>query len=177
MMENIKQIIREEDGIRAEAASKIKAAVKRNENKNGIQNVKSILNKRIAARKTQDELKDISETDNKVNNAASTLQATMRGATQRKQDRAVTNMGNLTDLLNETAQYGNSQAVLKEYATKRQNIRNFGKLVSNKVKTINMVATKGDVIEGRAAEILQAITRRKAEKGLVNKKWKMQAMY
>jgi hypothetical protein len=51
--------------------------------------------------------------------------------------------GNLTDLLNETAQYGNSQAVLNEYATKRQNISNFGKLVSNKVKTINMVATKG----------------------------------
>jgi hypothetical protein len=33
-----------------------------------------------------------------------------------------------------------------------------------------MVATKGNVIEGRAAEILQAMTRRKAEKGLVNKK-------
>ena len=54
---------------------------------------------------------------------------------------------------------------------KRKNISNFGKLVSNKVKTANMIATKGDVIEGRAAEILQAMTKRKAnEKTIVNKK-------
>jgi len=81
MMDNIKQIIREEDGIRAEAANKIKAAVKRNENKNGIQSVKSILNKRIAARKTeiQDELKDIFETDNKVKNAATKIQSVVKG--------------------------------------------------------------------------------------------------
>jgi hypothetical protein len=52
--------------------------VKRNENKSGIQAVKSILNKRIAARKTQDELRDIFETDNKVNNAATKIQNAVR---------------------------------------------------------------------------------------------------
>ena len=104
-------------------------------------------------------------------NAAAKLQAAARGAVQRKQDKAVTNMGNLTDLLNETTQYGNSQAVLNDYAAKRQNISNFGKLVSNKVKTANMIATKGDVVEGRAAEILQAMAKSKiSEKGLSNKK-------
>ncbi len=51
MMDNIRKIIREEDGIRAEAASKIKARIKANENKNGIEAMKSLLNKRIAAKK------------------------------------------------------------------------------------------------------------------------------
>ena len=40
-------------------------------------------------------------------------------------------MGNLTDQLNETLQYGKSQAVLNEYAAKRQNISNFGALARN----------------------------------------------
>jgi hypothetical protein len=48
------------------------------------------------------------------------IQAAAKGAIQRKQDRAVTNIANLTDQLNETVQYGNSQKVLKEYAEKRQ---------------------------------------------------------
>jgi hypothetical protein len=78
-MDNTKQIISEEDGIRAEAASKIKAAVKRNENKNDIQSMKSILNKRIEANKFKDELKDIFETDNKINNAAIKIQNAVRG--------------------------------------------------------------------------------------------------
>ena len=51
MMDNIRQIIAEEDGIRAKAASKIKAAIKRNENKPGIEAMKSLLNKRIASTK------------------------------------------------------------------------------------------------------------------------------
>jgi hypothetical protein len=51
MMDNIKQIIAEEDGIRAKAASKIKAAIKRNENRPAIESMKSLLNKRIAATK------------------------------------------------------------------------------------------------------------------------------
>ena len=55
------------------------------------------------------------------------------------------------------------------HCRKQQNINNFEKLVNNKVKTADMVATKKDIIECRAAEILQAMTRRKAEKGLVNK--------
>ena len=33
-----------------------------------------------------------------------------------------------------------------------------------------MVATKKDIIAGRAAEILQAMTRRKNEKALINKR-------
>ena len=123
-----------------------------------------------AMKRTQPEAKALKEHYKKVDSVAK-LQAAARGAVQRKKDSAVTNMGNLTDLLNETTQYGNSQAVLNEYATKRQNISNFGKLVSNKVKTANMIATKGDVVEGRAAEILQAMAKRKiSEKGLSNKK-------
>ena len=59
------------------------------------------------------------------------IQAAAKGAIQRKKDRAVTNMGNLTDQLNETVQYGNTQKVLKEYAEKRQNISNFGALARN----------------------------------------------
>ena len=51
MMDNIKQIIREEDGIRAEAVSKIKARIRANANKNGIASMKSLLDKRIAAKK------------------------------------------------------------------------------------------------------------------------------
>jgi hypothetical protein len=60
--------------------------------------------------------------------ASAKLQAAAKGAIQRKQDRAVTNMGNLTDQLNETLQYGKSQTVLNEFSAKRQNISNFGKL-------------------------------------------------
>jgi hypothetical protein len=45
MMENIRQIITEEDGKRAKAASKIQAFVKRNENKPEIDAMKSILTK------------------------------------------------------------------------------------------------------------------------------------
>ena len=37
-------------------------------------------------------------------------------------------MSNLTEQLNQTVQYGNSQAVLNEFATKRQSISNLGKL-------------------------------------------------
>ena len=51
MMDNIKQIIREEDGIRAEAVSKIKARIRANANKNDIASMKSLLDKRIAAKK------------------------------------------------------------------------------------------------------------------------------
>ena len=46
MMYSIRKIITEEDGIRAEAASKIKAIAKRNENKRGVDAVKSILSKK-----------------------------------------------------------------------------------------------------------------------------------
>ena len=49
MMENIRQIITEEDGKRAKAASKIQAIVKRNENKPKIDAMKSILTERIEA--------------------------------------------------------------------------------------------------------------------------------
>jgi signal-transduction protein with cAMP-binding, CBS, and nucleotidyltransferase domain len=66
MMDNIRQIIAEEDGIRAKAASKIKAAIRRNENQQGIEAMKSLLNKRIAERKVQDELKDVFETEQKI---------------------------------------------------------------------------------------------------------------
>jgi len=49
-------------------------------------------------------------------------------------------------------------------------INNLEELVNNKVKMANIVATKKDIIEGRAAEILQAAARRKTEKGLMNKR-------
>jgi hypothetical protein len=91
--------------IRNEAASRIKGAIKR----------------------TFPGPKVIKNHYKKVD-ASIKIQAAAKGAIQRKQDRAVTNMANLTDQLNETLQYGNSQKVLKEYAEKRQNISNFGKL-------------------------------------------------
>ena len=60
--------------------------------------------------------------------ASTKIKAALKGAIQRKQDRAGINMSNLTEQLNQTVQYGNSQAVLNEFATKRQSISNLGKL-------------------------------------------------
>ena len=88
----------------------------------------------------------------------------------RKKDRAMQNFQKLTENLGDTIQYGKTQEALNAYQAKQQNINNFEKLVNNKVKTANMVATKKDIIAGRAAEILQAMARRKSEKGLVNRK-------
>jgi hypothetical protein len=93
---------------RKKAASKIYAAIKR----------------------TYPAPKMIKEYYKKID-ASTKLQAAAKGAIQRKQDRAVANMANLTDQLKETVQYGNSQAVLNEYAAKRQNISNFGALARN----------------------------------------------
>jgi hypothetical protein len=70
----------------------------------------------------------VNQSETRKKAASTKLQAAAKGAIQRKQDRAVTNMANLTDQLKETVQYGNSQAVLNEYTAKRQNISNFGKL-------------------------------------------------
>jgi hypothetical protein len=55
-----------------------------------------------ATKRTRPAPKMIKEHYKKVD-ASAKLQATMRGTIQRKQDRAVTNLGNLTDILNETA--------------------------------------------------------------------------
>jgi hypothetical protein len=52
--------------------------------------------------------------------AVSKIKAALKGAIQRKQDGAGIDMSNLTEQLNQTVQYGNSQAVLNEFATKRQ---------------------------------------------------------
>ncbi len=87
-MDNIRQIIAEEDGIRAEAASKIKAALKRNKNKPGIDAVKSLLNERIAAKKVQDELKDVFETEKKT-------RATTKLQTQKIEDDAATTIASI----------------------------------------------------------------------------------
>jgi hypothetical protein len=73
---------------------------------------------------------------NKRNEAASRIKAALKGAIQRKQDRAGINMSNITDQLNQTVQYGNSQAVLNEFAAKRQNISNLGKLAKGQSKTL-----------------------------------------
>ena len=71
----------------------------------------------------------IKEHYKKVDSVAK-LQGAARGAVQRKKDRVTTNIDNLTEQLNSTAQYGNRQAVLNDYAAKRQNISNLGKLAA-----------------------------------------------
>ena len=71
----------------------------------------------------------IKEHYKKVDSVAK-LQGAARGAVQRKKDRVTTNIDNLTEQLNSTAQYGNRQAVLDDYAAKRQNISNLGKLAA-----------------------------------------------
>ncbi len=79
-MDNIRQIIREEDGIRAEAASKIKARMKANENKNGIDAMKSLLNKRIAAKKVGATIKQkaVQQEYNETTEAAKKLGAAIK---------------------------------------------------------------------------------------------------
>ena len=71
----------------------------------------------------------IKEHYKKVDSVAK-LQGEIRGVLQRKKDRVTTNIDNLTEQLNSTAQYGNRQAVLNDYAAKRQNISNLGELAA-----------------------------------------------
>jgi hypothetical protein len=80
MMDNIRQIIREEDGIRAEAASKIKARIKANVNKNDIDSMKSLLNKRIAAKKIGATIKQkaVQQEYNETTEAAKKLGAAIK---------------------------------------------------------------------------------------------------
>jgi len=82
-----------------------------------------------AIKRTMPVPKMIKEHYKKVDSVAK-LQGAIRGAVQRKKDRVTTNIDNLTEQLNSTAQYGNRQAVLNDYATKRQNISNLGELAA-----------------------------------------------
>ena len=178
-----------------DASNKLKAAIKRTQQQiNYEQDV--VMDKELKAKQTKVKEQNTKMSKDILNNiinssvnhsdarqkAAATLQAAVKRTLPApkylkeyykkvdKADKATQNFQKLTQNLGDTVQYGNSQAALNEYATKRQNISNLGKLVSNKVKTANMIATKGDIIQGRAAEILQAMARRKSEKGLVNRK-------
>jgi len=80
MTDNIKQIIREEDGIRAEAVSKIKARIRANANKNDIASMKSLLDKRIAAKKIGSTIKQkaVQQEYNETTQAAQKLGAAIK---------------------------------------------------------------------------------------------------